>query len=224
MPAAKESSMHPIRHTLLCAGLCSLVACGEDAPSGGSTSRLSAGEAEFPVDVAIDGGTPADAGSVVGDSAVLLPDSGTVTDLSCPRGGNTAPIRVIFACNQITVITCKDLSNVVIELDDGSRQRTQGLKGHQNGFVAPTGRSIVGVWVKAGANSSGDGPGYGQRFDAPTGICTDGGTTTPDGGTATGDSGTGTPPPTNPPPQDPPPPQNPPPQDPPPPDGPGLVD
>src|SRR5688572_6037618 len=114
MWAAKESSMHPIRHTLLCAGVCSLIACGTDAPSGDSTSRLSA--SEFPGEaVAIDGGTLADAGSVVGDGAVRLPDSGMVTDLSCPRGGNTGPIRVIFACDQITVITCKDLSNVVIE-------------------------------------------------------------------------------------------------------------
>lgn len=214
--------MHLVRHTLLCAGVCSLLACGADAPSGDSTSRLSA--SEFPGEaIASDAGTPADAGSLVADGAVRLPDSG-VTDLSCPRGGNAGPIRVIFGCDQITVITCKDLSNVVIELDDGSRQRTQGLKGHQNGFVAPPGRTIVGVWVKAGENLSGDGPGFGQRFDAPVGSCTDGGTGITDGGpTSGGDSGTGTPPPLHPPPQDPPP-ANPPPQDPPPPDGPGIVE
>lgn len=39
--------------------------------------------------------------------------------------------------------------------------------------ATPTGGgTVVGVWVKAGENHSGDGPGYGERFDAPEGACT----------------------------------------------------
>lgn len=95
--------------------------------------------------------------------------------LDCPRGGATAPIAVAFACDEITVVSCKDLSNVVLELADGSRQRFEGLHGQQGVFAgtgALEGVRVVGVWVKAGANHSGDGPGYGQRFDAPAESCT----------------------------------------------------
>ena len=212
--------MRLIRHTFLSLGLFSLCACGADAPSGGADHNLFAAEPEFPVG---DAGAATDGGNASNDGAVRLPDSGT---LSCPRGGETGPVRVVFGCGEITVITCKDLSNVVIELDDGSRVRHQGLKGQQNGFVAPTGRSIVGVWVKAGSNASGDGPGYGERFDAPAGTCPDAGVGAPDSGTGTSDAGVNNPPPVTPPPQQPPPPvtQEPPPPAPPGGDGPGLVD
>jgi hypothetical protein len=90
----------------------------------------------------------------------------------CPQGGDVGPIRVVFECDEIVVITCKDLSNVVIELDDGSHHKTQGLQGHVNRFDVPAGHEIVGVWVKSGENKSGDGPGYGERFDAPDDACT----------------------------------------------------
>jgi hypothetical protein len=98
----------------------------------------------------------------------------SLDDLDCPRGRESGPITVAFDCQEITVISCKDLSNVVVELADGSRQRFEGLSGHQAVFSATGARKggeIVGVWVKAGANHSGDGPGYGQRFDAPAGTC-----------------------------------------------------
>jgi hypothetical protein len=100
-------------------------------------------------------------------------DAGTdaATRLRCPRGGETGPIRVVFRCHDLTVLTCKDLSNVVLELGDGSHFKVEGLHGHENDFVAPDGHTIVGVWVKSGQNHSGDGPGYGQRFAAPTGTC-----------------------------------------------------
>jgi hypothetical protein len=138
-------------------------------------------------------------------------------DLDCPRGGETAPIAVTFDCDEITVVSCKDLSNVVLELADGSHQRFQGLHGHQATFAgtgANQGDSIVGVWVKAGANHSGDGPGYGQRFDAPEGSCTPGDAGPPPGETPPQDAPPIEVPPGENPPVDPPPPS----EDPPPPE------
>ncbi|MDQ3232682.1 MAG: hypothetical protein M3Q07_12760, partial [Pseudobdellovibrionaceae bacterium] len=68
-----------------------------------------------------------------------------------------------------TVGSDKDLSNVVLAFADGSHQKFEGLTGHDSQFAGTgehAGKEIVTVWVKAGANFSGDGPGYGQRFDA----------------------------------------------------------
>jgi hypothetical protein len=44
------------------------------------------------------------------------------------------------------------------------------VSAHQDSFAGTgvhAGKEITTVWVKAGANFSGDGPGYGQRFDLP---------------------------------------------------------
>jgi hypothetical protein len=61
------------------------------------------------------------------------------------------------------------ISNVVLQFADGSRQRfedvTSGHSGSFSGTGSHAGKRISTVWVKAGANFSGDGPGYGQRFD-----------------------------------------------------------
>ena len=98
----------------------------------------------------------------------------SVEKLDCPRGGNTGPIDVAFACSEIVVVSCKDLSNVVLELADGSHVKIEGLQGHEATFSTPgelKGAEIVGAWVKAGANHSGDGPGYGEHFKAPKGTC-----------------------------------------------------
>lgn len=91
-------------------------------------------------------------------------------ELSCPRGELGENV-VYFDCNTITVLTCKDLSNVVLELEDGTRKRFEGLSGHVNTFEAPGGASVLGAWVKAGNNHGGEGPGYGERFAAPEDSC-----------------------------------------------------
>jgi hypothetical protein len=96
------------------------------------------------------------------------PDGGLVLDCS---PGSLTTIHVEFTCDSITVYTCKDLSNVVIETEDGERQRVEGLNGQVNSFSVPVGQTITGVWVKSGPNFSGDGPGYGERFDAPEQDC-----------------------------------------------------
>lgn len=60
------------------------------------------------------------------------------------------------------------ISNVVLAFDDGARQRYEDLEGHEAvlaGSGEHAGKRLVTVWVKAGPNFSGDGPGYGQRFE-----------------------------------------------------------
>ena len=90
--------------------------------------------------------------------------------------GPVGEIRVEFDCDAITIYSCKDLSNVVLEYENGERERFEGLSG-QRGAFAGTGDNgdarIVRVWVKAGANFSGDGPGYGrgQRWRYARSMC-----------------------------------------------------
>lgn len=176
--------MHRTSGNLLGLGLLLLVSCDDGNLAGSAHGELQAAEAEF----GADSGTPPQTGDATdagarreGDQGVRqLADAGAPTiGLICPQGGNTGPVAVVFACDRITVVTCKDLSNVVIERADGSRQRLQGLKGHRNVFVSAGGQAIAGVWVKAGENRSGDGPGYGERFDAPSLGCADAGTLPP---------------------------------------------
>jgi hypothetical protein len=127
------------------------VACGGDEGAQGVGSNLSS------EDVAGRGGPP--------DLAI---DDGGVLD--CVRG-DVSDVDAVFACDEITVYTCKDLSNLVIELEDGQIIRFEGQTGQVNTFQAPGGQRIIRVWIKAGNNGSGDGPGYGERVDAPEGSC-----------------------------------------------------
>ncbi|MGB8331399.1 MAG: hypothetical protein WCE62_14835 [Polyangiales bacterium] len=95
--------------------------------------------------------------------------------LDCPRGGSTGPIAVRFECNEVHVVSCKELSNVVVAFADGEHYKFDGLEGHYGTFGGGD-RQIVTVWVKAGNNASGDGPGYGERFDSDAQCDGNGGT------------------------------------------------
>ena len=116
--------------------------------------------------------------------------------LDCPQGGPTGPIAVRFECHEVHVVSCKELSNVVLEFADGEHYKFDGLKGHYGTFGGGE-REIVTVWVKAGNNASGDGPGYGERFDSDAecdgngGTGGTGGSGGMDGGTGGMDGGTG---------------------------------
>jgi hypothetical protein len=116
------------------------------------------GRGPGPGDIFVDASTEDDAGIV----------------LDCVKGA-VSSVHVEFECSSVTVYTCKDLSNLVIEFEDGTRQRFEGQKGHTNAFSGTgtfAGKRIVRVWVKAGANHSGDGPGYGERVETTvTGEC-----------------------------------------------------
>jgi len=66
---------------------------------------------------------------------------------------------------QVWVQSTKDLSNVVVQYSDGSTQRYDNLRGRTGTFGSGT-KTIARVWVKSGCNESGDGPGYGEKFEA----------------------------------------------------------
>ena len=71
---------------------------------------------------------------------------------------------------QVYVTSSKNLSNVVLEFDDGAHQKFEGLCGYSGTFQGTgthSGKEVVGVWIKSGCNKSGDGPGYGERIDNP---------------------------------------------------------
>jgi hypothetical protein len=148
---------------------CSLAfACGDGGALTGDESDLRDAEEEGAADERV----PSSPGQ--SNEAPAAQDELTVDDLACPHGGMVGKVKVSFACGEITTVSCKDLSNVVVEFADGSRQRFEGLKGQSGTFRgtgANAGEVITRVWVKAGANHSGDGPGYGERFDAPKQSC-----------------------------------------------------
>jgi len=65
----------------------------------------------------------------------------------------------------VYVTSTKDLSNVVLEFADGEHQKFEGISGYAKTFAGTgehLGKEVVGVWIKSGCNSSGDGPGYGE--------------------------------------------------------------
>ena len=83
-------------------------------------------------------------------------------------------ITVTVDCDGITITSTKDLSNVVVGAGV-DHVKHDGLTGYT--FTIPYDPTIDVVWVKSGSNESGDGPGYGQRFDIVWPEC-DGTTTT----------------------------------------------
>lgn len=65
---------------------------------------------------------------------------------------------------QVYVTSTKDLSNVVVQYSDGSRYKYDNLSGTTGTFGNGI-KQIEKVWVKSGCNASGEGPGYGERFE-----------------------------------------------------------
>jgi len=164
--------------------------CGDESSVGSSDGALRGGQRADQVGAAGEGSEDeapeTDEGEAVPGQG-WVPGEGIPEDF-CENGGAVGRIDVAFDCDEITIITCKDLSNVVVEFEDGTRQKFDGLNGQSASFSGTgdnSGKVVVGVWVKAGANHSGDGPGYGERFDAP------GEQTCDEGGDGDGDSGDG---------------------------------
>lgn len=90
-------------------------------------------------------------------SGAVLPNIATAQTSQ----GTTAAITVHVAEGYVTITSTKDLSNVVVSRSTG-RTKYDGLSGKT--FTVPADGADV-VWVKSGNNKSGDGPGYGERFD-----------------------------------------------------------
>lgn len=97
-------------------------------------------------------------------------------------------------CTSIDVTSSKAISNVVLEFADGDTQRFEGLPESTTGTFAGTGdhsgEVITTAWIKSGNNKSGDGPGYGERFDFNTSTCDAGQQS--DAGQSTGNSAAST--------------------------------
>lgn len=78
------------------------------------------------------------------------------------RNATNAILNVTCSSDHVDVVSMnKDLSNVVAVTKAGEAVRFDGLSGKRLTVPFPA----LDVWVKAGANFSGDGPGYGQHFD-----------------------------------------------------------
>ena len=77
-----------------------------------------------------------------------------------------ADVTVTFMCDMVHVVSSKDLSNVVVEYDSGLVHKFDGLTVGTSGTFGIEGEgNLVTVWVKSGSFQSGDGPGFGYRFD-----------------------------------------------------------
>lgn len=99
-----------------------------------------------------------------------VPQDLTLTGGTC--SGCDAENTVTFKgdCKRIDVSSCKDLSNVVLVYEDCSWQKFDGLT-QKSGTFAGTGSNdgkfISHVYIKSGCHKSGEGPGFGRRFDGP---------------------------------------------------------
>ncbi len=113
--------------------------------------------------------------------------------------GSSAVITVTFTGDDMgfTATSTKDLSNIIVELCDGSIHKHDGLTGPT--YVHTETGLIAGVWVKSGNNGIGGSapPGAGERFDnlgvdcdVPTPTCGENTTCPPP--TCTQDCETGT--------------------------------
>ncbi|MFG0331882.1 MAG: pilus assembly protein TadG-related protein [Maioricimonas sp. JB049] len=106
---------------------------------------------------------------LVGEEVTVAGESGR---------GCRPTIEVTFAADTTSVYieSSKDLSNVVLEFEDGTQYKfdnlNQGKTGTFQGLGDNAGKTIETVWVKSGCNHSGDGPGYGERFDTPDSAAT----------------------------------------------------
>jgi hypothetical protein len=83
-----------------------------------------------------------------------------------PSSGAEPQITVKFLenTNQVYVTSTKDLSNVVLGFEDGTSQKIEPLSGLTGTFGGGS-TKITKIWVKSGSNDSGEGPGYGERFE-----------------------------------------------------------
>lgn len=92
----------------------------------------------------------------------------TATPTPAPNDEACRPtVWAVFSQDGLSVVanSSKDLSNVVLNLCDGSTQKFDSLNGYSRTFSgtgANAGKKINGVWIKSGCNKSGDGPGYGE--------------------------------------------------------------
>ena len=85
-------------------------------------------------------------------------------DLDLNNGGPDT--RAEFNGTSVVVYSGQDLSNVVLQFEDGSEQKFDeleiGTSATFSGDGEYSGKTIIGCWIKSGDNQSDDGPGKGQ--------------------------------------------------------------
>jgi hypothetical protein len=99
---------------------------------------------------------------------IAVPNT-TVSYPTTPAADSCMPasITVVYDLLNLTasVVSDKDISNVVLRFEDGSTQKFDNLSGHTGTFAGTglsLGKRIQGTWVKSGCNYGTDGPGYGE--------------------------------------------------------------
>jgi hypothetical protein len=101
------------------------------------------------------------------------PQDSTVTLGTCQGCESSNTVRFNEAnSNCVDVTSCKNLSNVVVRDCNGTDYKFDGLRTKTGTFCHPSGLPISVVYVKSGCFQSGEGPGYGRRFDNPFDFCT----------------------------------------------------
>lgn len=170
-------------------------ACGSSTPATTSTGPRDIDSNDIDSNDNTDGGGLAPGGGGGGGGGGAAPDATP----AAAGNGDTAVVGAEFDCDSVTATSSKDLSNLVVVLTDGTTTREvklDGLSGHSYTYDPPAGWTVVAVYVKSGANHSGDGPGYGERIDsdATCALTTPGGSPlTPGGNTLTPGGNTLTP-------------------------------
>lgn len=97
------------------------------------------------------------------------PEVTEITKGRCRRCNSEVTVT-FYDCDSISVISCKNLSNVVLVYTDCTWEKFRNLCGNSGDFQgegANEGKEISHVYVKSGCYRSGEGPGFGRRFDSP---------------------------------------------------------
>ncbi|MCH7472643.1 LruC domain-containing protein [bacterium] len=106
--------------------------------------------------------------------AINYPDQAdSSNDLQGGAGGCLPDINATFNGDSVFVESTKEISNVVLEFSDGVHEKWDDLVDNPDiiyfgtfyGTGENDGKTIVRIWVKSGCNSSGEGPGYGERCE-----------------------------------------------------------
>jgi hypothetical protein len=92
----------------------------------------------------------------------------TVTGGTCTGCDALMSVTFLTGNSCVEVTSCKALSNVVVRTQNGAEVKFDNLSAFSQSFCSPDGSPIIRVWVKSGCFQSGDGSGYGRRFDKPT--------------------------------------------------------
>ncbi|MCA9039909.1 MAG: hypothetical protein KDA65_06115 [Planctomycetaceae bacterium] len=84
-----------------------------------------------------------------------------------PASGPIPHIEVTWKNREVYIESTKDLSNVVLQFTDGTTHKFDNLDTNPSltGSFSYYNKKIATAWVKSGSNESGDGPGYGERFE-----------------------------------------------------------